>query len=203
MDYLKTREMYHHGIKGQRWGIRKYQNPDGTLTAEGRARYGIDEKDNASNRLLRSSDTNRKDAGELRKAAILAKTEKARKDLLDSADALEKLAEKQEALAKMSKDGKKLYKQDKRDQKILDRSNAANALAKAGKIGANYFATEVLVAFAGTGLSKLMKSQSAADAVIKGTNFVNKTLSGVASIHMIVGAVQGANEKDKIRESQK
>lgn len=28
----------HHGIKGQRWGIRRYQNEDGTLTADGKAR---------------------------------------------------------------------------------------------------------------------------------------------------------------------
>lgn len=26
----------HHGIKGQRWGVRRYQNPDGTLTEEGK-----------------------------------------------------------------------------------------------------------------------------------------------------------------------
>lgn len=29
----------HHGIKGQKWGVRRYQNDDGTLTPEGRARY--------------------------------------------------------------------------------------------------------------------------------------------------------------------
>ena len=29
----------HHGVKGQKWGVRRYQNADGTLTAEGRARY--------------------------------------------------------------------------------------------------------------------------------------------------------------------
>lgn len=29
----------HHGIKGQRWGVRRYQNPDGSLTPEGRAHY--------------------------------------------------------------------------------------------------------------------------------------------------------------------
>ena len=29
----------HHGIKGQKWGIRRYQNPDGSLTEEGKARY--------------------------------------------------------------------------------------------------------------------------------------------------------------------
>ena len=33
-------EVYHHGIKGQKWGKRRYQNEDGTLTLEGRARYG-------------------------------------------------------------------------------------------------------------------------------------------------------------------
>lgn len=35
-----SNELYHHGIKGMKWGIRRYQNPDGTLTAAGRARYG-------------------------------------------------------------------------------------------------------------------------------------------------------------------
>lgn len=33
----------HHGIKGQKWGIRRYQNPDGTYTAAGKARYFGDE----------------------------------------------------------------------------------------------------------------------------------------------------------------
>lgn len=38
MNYY-SQELYHHGIKGMKWGVRRYQNPDGTLTAEGRARY--------------------------------------------------------------------------------------------------------------------------------------------------------------------
>lgn len=36
---LEENELYHHGIKGQRWGVRRYQNKDGTLTNEGRKRY--------------------------------------------------------------------------------------------------------------------------------------------------------------------
>lgn len=35
-----SNELYHHGVKGQKWGIRRFQNADGTLTAEGKARYG-------------------------------------------------------------------------------------------------------------------------------------------------------------------
>ena len=45
MDYLRMHELYHWGIKGQKWGIRRYQNPDGSLTEEGKVRYGGDSYD--------------------------------------------------------------------------------------------------------------------------------------------------------------
>lgn len=38
--YLTKDELYHHGVKGQKWGQRNYQNEDGSLTAAGRQRYG-------------------------------------------------------------------------------------------------------------------------------------------------------------------
>ena len=33
----------HHGILGQKWGIRRYQNPDGSLTSEGKIRYSSEQ----------------------------------------------------------------------------------------------------------------------------------------------------------------
>lgn len=35
-------ELYHWGIKGMKWGVRRYQNKDGTLTAAGRKHYAGD-----------------------------------------------------------------------------------------------------------------------------------------------------------------
>lgn len=34
-------ELYHHGIKGQKWGVRRFQNKNGTLTEEGKKRKEI------------------------------------------------------------------------------------------------------------------------------------------------------------------
>ena len=34
-----TNELYHHGIKGQKWGVRRYQNYDGSYTKAGMKRY--------------------------------------------------------------------------------------------------------------------------------------------------------------------
>lgn len=39
-------ELFHHGIKGQRWGVRRYQNSDGTLTGAGQKRYDRDVREN-------------------------------------------------------------------------------------------------------------------------------------------------------------
>lgn len=45
MTYIavsKSSELYHHGVKGMRWGIRRYQDKTGALTDKGRSRYKKD-----------------------------------------------------------------------------------------------------------------------------------------------------------------
>ncbi len=46
MDYVyyaidPTDSLSHHGIKGQKWGVRRFQNKDGTLTEEGYQHWGL------------------------------------------------------------------------------------------------------------------------------------------------------------------
>ena len=40
MDYIY---LQHHGVKGQRWGVRRYQNKDGSLTSAGKKRRSMSE----------------------------------------------------------------------------------------------------------------------------------------------------------------
>lgn len=57
MDYLDKPDpqtfIAHHGIKGQKWGVRRFQNADGSLTKAGKERYNeqnsSDSSDNHEN----------------------------------------------------------------------------------------------------------------------------------------------------------
>ena len=54
---MKTNELYHHETKGQKWGVRRYQNADGSLTQEGYQHYGLN-SDGSKNKAMKGSSPN-------------------------------------------------------------------------------------------------------------------------------------------------
>jgi len=99
MDYaIVYSENYlaHHGIKGQRWGVRRFQNADGSYTAAGEARYGrsrkqADLKQDPRYKSALQSANKQGVVGDMNKAT------KAAKDINESSTNLEKMAYKYKA----------------------------------------------------------------------------------------------------------
>lgn len=84
---MNTNELRHYGILGMKWGVRRYQNADGTLTAAGKKRYEKDIQDNLSkkkeNRIDTSTPNPRRWVGEdiSRKKSVVDSTSSLVKEL--------------------------------------------------------------------------------------------------------------------------
>lgn len=79
---MTSNELYHHGIKGMKWGIRRYQNKDGTLTEAGRKKMAkldkeysklTGQKRNTESPSTNSSSTKKKKISEMSDDEIRAK----------------------------------------------------------------------------------------------------------------------------------
>lgn len=55
-------QLYHHGIKGQKWGVRRYQNKDGTLTPAGKKRRSENEVDDGDKPVEKKKLSNKQKA---------------------------------------------------------------------------------------------------------------------------------------------
>lgn len=141
-NYMYPDELQHWGIKGMRWGQRRYQNKDGSLTPAGQKRYNKEmaklDKEEAKLRDQARVVANRKktqskiDALESRKKALENKKKKLKDgDEDDSKKKEETLDEKRERLLK-STDAKELYKNKDilTDQEIQSRINRIDLEAR-------------------------------------------------------------------------
>lgn len=140
MTYVMTRdELYHHGIKGQHWGQRRWQNEDGSLTSAGREHYGYGK---GLFRNTRQMNIDRNNAYKTYKADLKAAKKEYKNKLNKSYDRESKF---ETDVEKNYKKGQKLTDKDfKKEQDYYNKESAYRAKAKSDyqlakrKASANY-----------------------------------------------------------------
>lgn len=83
-------ELYHWGVRGMKWGIRRYQNKDGSLTAAGKKRYKATEEElKAREKVIRNTERARAKQAKLeaKKAELDAREKALQEDAKRKADA--------------------------------------------------------------------------------------------------------------------
>lgn len=105
-------ELAHHGILGMRWGVRRYQNPDGSLTPAGVARYGTKENYRSIQKARAEAE-----AYKIRTKAQLKTQKKVNKELLKQKKKLAKIEDK---------DRNEQIRDQKKNNKLQEKSNRDN-----------------------------------------------------------------------------
>lgn len=122
-DYiLANGELYHHGVKGMKWGVRRYQNKDGSLTPAGKKKQAMrDAKQDVYEKAL---DKRNASARYDRAISDIQKVTLSKTKRQAYSNEFDKAADGYKTASKNLKDSKKSYRQAKKDfkeQKQIDR----------------------------------------------------------------------------------
>ena len=102
-------ELQHWGIRGMKWGVRRYQNKDGTLTAAGQKRYN------------KEMETLKKETAKVKEQERIAANRKKTQAKIDKLDAKKQELEARKQALKDEKSGKKPVESDKPEETIEEK----------------------------------------------------------------------------------
>ena len=115
---MNNNELKHYGVLGMKWGVRRYQNKDGTLTNKGKKRYNRDIKENLAKKKDSRIDTSKPDP----KRWVKEDTERKKRTVDTSSDLVKQMQNiEKETRPKNTKQRMDLSKMS--DKEMRDRIN--------------------------------------------------------------------------------
>ena len=169
---VRDEELYHWGIKGMKWGVRRFQNPDGSLTPAGKKRYSAEggegeEKPNYAPKAPKKSASDYTD-DELRAQINRMQMEKQYRDLAGQTNVREDDPNKELKLQReklqLQRDVKNLKKEINSGQTFV-----GGVLSDAGKKALTTMATGAMLYMGRQTVKTLFNNPDLANAVGKGS----------------------------------